>query len=289
MNMREKIKRYAKELKISDVGICRARVFDELRDIFEKTQTPFVPKAEKRISPFDFVAGAKSIIMCVFGYYTGKCDANISKYAYGRDYHEVVSEKLKSLCDMLEQDCGKFERYIFCDNSPLCDRYLAYLAGLGIMGKNHLLIHPVYGSYVFVGGIVTDLDIEEDAPLDGGCSGCGKCAQMCPGGALAPDGSFDAKKCVSYITQKKGDLSDSELDILRQGKKIWGCDVCSDVCPHNENAKMADIAEFYAENPDITASDLEDEAAFFANLHGRAFTWRGYDTIRRNFDITKNR
>ncbi len=289
MNMKEKIKSYAHSLKISDTGICRARVFDELEEIFEKTYTPFVAKAQKRISPFDFVKDAKSIIMCVFCYNTGKNDSNISKYAYGSDYHEVVKKKLEALCQMIENDVGEFERYIFCDSSPLCDKYLAYLSGLGIIGKNHLLIHPEYGSYIFIGGIVTDIDIEEDVPLDGGCESCGRCVAECPGGALGCDGSFDAKKCVSYITQKKGDLSGEEIAILQSGGSVWGCDVCSDVCPHNENAKMTDIEQFYAKNPDICEADLTDEDAFYENLRGRAFTWRGYDTIKRNFDITKKR
>lgn len=284
--MKEKIKNYARVLKISDIGVCKARVFDELTDILDTTHTPFSAKTQKRISPFTLMENAKSIIMCVFNYYTGVRETNISKYAYGKDYHEVVQEKLEALCALIKKDIPSFEGYIFCDTSPMCDKYLAYLSGLGFIGKNHLLIHPKYGSYIVIGGIITNLDIKEDIPLEGSCADCGKCISSCPGGALI-SGGFDAKKCASYISQKKSELTNEEAAILKSCGSAWGCDICSDVCMHNKNAHLSDIEEFYAKTDGISEDDLADESTFVKNMKSRAFAWRGYDTIKRNFDLTK--
>lgn len=285
--MKKLIKEYAKELKISDIGVCKARMYNELENILSKYDTPFVPSYNKRISPFDFVKNARSVIMCVFNYYTGvQSDANLSSYAWGLDYHNVVKNKLSKLCELLKNDVGNFEHYIFCDDSPMCDKHLAYLAGLGFIGKNHLLIHPVYGSYVFIGGIITDLNIQEDAPLNTKCNGCGKCKTSCPGNAF--DDSFDARKCASYIMQKKGALSQDEQTIIANSKKLWGCDICSQVCPHNAYPVITDIDEFIVKSYNVEEDLLNDDASFKEAYKDRAFLWRGRETIKRNYDIIKN-
>lgn len=284
--MKQRLLQYAKELKISDIGVCEARIYDELLPILRAYDTPFTAAPEKRISPFDFVKNARSVIMCVFNYYCGHHSGNISKYARGCDYHTVVKSKLTHLCDRLEAHYGRFERYIFCDSSPLCDKYLAYLSGLGFFGDNHLLIHPLYGSYIFIGGIVTELDIECDTPVDKECAHCGKCAQMCPGGVF--DSGFDVRRCASYLLQKKGALTEGEKDIVRRGGKVWGCDICSDVCPHNEHVPITDIEEFFVTSNDLYESDLENTPNTNI-LQNRAFSWRGSSVLKRNLDILNNK
>ena len=169
--MKEQIKQFAKELHISGLGVCEARIYTELYDILAQYHTPFTPPARKRLSPFDFIPDAKSVIMCAFNYFNGNISGNISKYARGTDYHTVVKNKLAALCEKIEAVHGAFSHYIFCDDSPLCDKYLAYLSGLGVFGRNHLLIHPTYGSYIFIGGIVTSLVLAPDKPLPGRCAG----------------------------------------------------------------------------------------------------------------------
>ncbi|MBE7026571.1 MAG: DUF1730 domain-containing protein [Ruminococcaceae bacterium] len=283
-DIKEQLKAYAKELKISDIGVCKARVYDELCDALPKYDTPFVPSYDKRISPFAFVKNARSVIMCVFNYYTGeKNDANLSRYAWGLDYHSVVKNKLSKLCKLLKKDTGDFEHYIFCDNSPMCDKHLAYLSGLGFIGENHLLIHPKYGSYVFIGGIITDLDIEEDVPLDTKCDGCKKCKESCPGRVF--DELFDARKCASYIMQKKGTLSADEQKIVANSKKVWGCDICSQVCPHNAHSVITDIEEFFVKSYNVEERFIKDDVSFKEAYKNRAFFWRGRETIKRNTDI----
>lgn len=285
--MKEKIKQYAKQLNISDTGICRARVYTELSDILVRYETPYVPPVQKRLSPFEFVPDAKSVIMCAFNYFSGSGTGNISKYARGADYHRVIKGKLERLCGRIKEELGReFSHFIFCDNSPLCDKYLAYLSGLGVFGENRLLIHPVYGSYIFLGGIVTNLELDEDKPLSGGCAKCGKCAAACPGDAIAC--GFDASRCASYLLQKKGALSSAEREIVRRCGMVWGCDICIDVCPHNKNVPATDIEEFCAKIYSLEKEQLLSGKDFKNNFKDSAFSWRGREVLLRNIEIIED-
>lgn len=284
--MKEQIKQFAKELQISDLGVCEARIYTELYDILAQYHTPFTPSPEKRLSPFDFVPDAKSVIMCAFNYFNGNDSGNISKYARGTDYHTVVKNKLAALCEKIEAAYGAFSHDIFCDDSPLCDKYLAYLSGLGVFGRNHLLIHPIYGSYIFIGGIVTSLALAPDKPLPGGCAGCGRCAAACPGNAFK--NGFDASHCASYLLQKRGQLQPEEEDIVRRAGMAWGCDICSDVCPHNQAVPMTDIDEFHAKIYNMQNEQLLDDRAFRDNFEGYAFSWRGRAVLHRNVKLLED-
>ena len=285
--MKEKLKQYAKELHISAVGVCEARIYPELYDILASYDTPFTAPPEQRVSPFALVPGARSVIMCAFNYFSGRTPGNVSKYARGTDYHTVVRDKLAALCARVEADAGAFERYIFCDTSPLCDKYLAYQAGLGVFGRSHLLIHPVYGSYIFLGGIVTDLPLAADTPLQGGCAGCGRCAAACPGHAF--EHGFDAARCASYLLQKKGTLSEEEQAVVKRAGMAWGCDVCSDVCPHNQSVPITDIDEFRPKLYDLHPDGLRSDEDFRAAYGSHAFAWRGRKTLLRNAEIVKKK
>ena len=284
--MKEQIKQFAKELHISDLGVCEARIYTELYDIPAQQSTPFTPPPEKRLSPFDFVPDAKSVIMCAFNYFNGNISGNISKYARGTDYHTVVKNKLAALCEKIEAVHGAFSHYIFCDDSPLCDKYLAYLSGLGVFGRNHLLIHPTYGSYIFIGGIVTSLALAPDKPLPGGCAGCGRCAAACPGNAFK--NGFDASRCASYLLQKRGQLQPKEEHIVRRAGMAWGCDICSDVCPHNQAVPMTDIDEFHAKIYNMQNEQLLGDKAFRDNFEGYAFSWRGRAVLHRNVKLLED-
>ncbi len=284
--MKEQIKQFAKELHISGLGVCEARIYTELYDILAQYHTPFTPPPEKRLSPFDFIPDAKSVIMCAFNYFNGNISGNISKYARGTDYHTVVKNKLAALCEKIEAVHGAFSHYIFCDDSPLCDKYLAYLSGLGVFGRNHLLIHPTYGSYIFIGGIVTSLVLAPDKPLPGRCAGCGRCAAACPGNAFK--NGFDASRCASYLLQKRGQLQPEEEDIVRRAGMAWGCDICSDVCPHNQAVPMTDIDEFHAKIYNMQNEQLLGDKAFRDNFEGYAFSWRGRAVLHRNVKLLED-
>ncbi len=281
--MKSKIKQTAAAQNISAVGVCRARVFSELEEKLGEN-TPMVTKnIAERIDPFLHMPTAKSIIVCLFSYNNGGKRSNLSLYARGEDYHKVVKRKLEKLCAVLEEKGYLAQSY--CDTGELCERYLAYQAGLGFFGRNNFLINPEYGSYTFIGYILTDAEIEADKPLEGGCQDCGRCEKCCPGGALSKD-SFNAQKCASYITQKKGDLTLNEREIIKKSGTVWGCDICQTVCPHNENARLTEIDEFRTnliENLQVTMAESNRE--FKKKYQDRAFSWRGFDVIKRNIEI----
>ncbi len=279
----ETVKKLAARLGISATGICSAKADTALLAHLPDGVTPFVPAPAQRIDPRQVLKSAKSVIVCAFHYAQPPQEkANLSRYAWGRDYHSVVRDYLSRLLDTIKKYTPEAQGYIFTDSSPLCDKALAYRAGLGYFGKNSLLLHPRFGSLFFIGGIVTDLDLQPDAPLEGDCGDCNACAAACPAG-LCGSGQLDGKKCISYLQQKKGDLTEAEAALLRKSGSVWGCDLCQNICPKNRQEIYSSIPEFSVIDtvlpPDLT------EAEFQAKYKDRAFFWRGYRTLRRNLEL----
>lgn len=232
---------------------------------------------EKRLNPFLIMKSAKTIITYVVSYKSDRL-GNISSYAFGKDYHMVLKEIAKAGIEILN-DAG-FSGVSFADTGDLPERYLAYLAGLGVIGKNHSLIHPKWGSFVFIGYIITDCKIDPDTPLDGTCKNCGKCLEACPTGSLE---SGDFSKCLSFITQKKGELEGGEEDLIRKNGSIWGCDICQRVCPHNSHAQNAENPDFCHDLiTDLKIPEDISNREFKAQFGDRAFSWRGKNIIIRN-------
>lgn len=276
----------AGEAKISAVGICSARVWTELEDRLDGKTPMVTDDRQARLDPFWHLKGAKSVIVCLFSY-KPECETkgNLSLYARGEDYHKVVEKKLSVISEILTKHGYKAKT--FCDTGDLCDRHLAYMAGLGFFGKNCFLINERYGSYTVIGSILTDAPLEPDKPLDMTCLGCGECIKACPAGALKKDG-YDPMRCVSYITQKKGELSDSEREAIKKSGFAWGCDLCQSVCPHNKNAEPTEISEFKQNLIDSLTPDMADSnRQFKKNYQSRAFSWRGFDVIKRNLELFK--
>ena len=188
-------------------------------------------------------AEARSLIVCAFPYFTPDdtregC-VRFAAYARGSDYHTVLRERLGCVADMLAQE--GYSARICIDSAPLRERYWAVKAGVGFVGLNSQLIVPGVGSYVFLATIVTDAVFEPDEPCRLGCGACGRCVAQCPGGAIGPDGSFDARRCLSYLTiEYRGELPEG----LKLGDCIYGCDICQQCCPHNRGAEMTGIEDF---------------------------------------------
>ena len=228
---------------------------------------------------------ARSVIVLLFPYYTGAHpERNISRYAMIPDYHLVAGSYLKTLCEALRAAYPNEAFEAFVDNSPLREVSCGQAAGLGVIGDNGLLIHPDYGSYVFLGEIVTTLSLEPSKPLGESCFNCGACRRACPNGALQKDASVDLSLCRSHITQKKGELSTFEQEEIRRGGLIWGCDICNDVCPMNQNAAITPIPEFLA-----SVTPVMDEALILLLLEERPYNYRGKKTILRNFYLLQNK
>ena len=233
----------------------------------------------------------RTVLVAAFPYYAGDRPGNLSLYARGRDYHQVVTEKLNTICDILRE---KYENGVFlpaADNSPLPERQAAWRCGIGLRGKNGLVILPPYGSYVFLGTILTDvaLDLEpRTASLD--CVGCGKCLAACPGGALGEDG-VNLSRCLSELTQKKGELTGEETALVKTHPLIWGCDCCQQACPYNASPELSPLPEFREGLVDVLdGADLEGltNRSFREQYGGRAFAWRGPAPLRRNLELKKS-
>ena len=232
-------------------------------------------KAKSRI-PKD----AKSVIVALFPYLLEEYEnRNVSKYAVVPDYHKVCTEKLDRVCEKLKRLYPENTFVCFADNSPIRETVAATLAGVGIIGKNGLLINKTYGSYVFIAEIVTDLELAPSVPCTESCLECDLCVKSCPSGAIK-DGRIEETKCLSYITQKKGTLNCEEQELVKKGGIIWGCDICSDVCPMNKNARTTNLKEFQTDtvfNVNYPENNRE--------IKERAFGFRGAEVIRRNFNL----
>ena len=190
-----------------------------------------------------------------------------------------------------DSNSGISDFEIYADVSPYDERRLAFNAGLGIIGKNGLLINEKYGSYVFIGLLVLNsLKLEEDKPLDKKCFDCKRCIEACPGKALKDDG-LNIQKCFSEISQKKGDLTENEKKLIIKTGMVWGCDLCSEVCPMNREISETPIPEF-KENI-ITSLYLKDfenlsNKDFLKKFKDRAFTWRGKRVLLRNCGVLED-
>ena len=292
---KDKLKSFCESIGIDCVGIAGIGLYNDLeKTIKRRLLNGYVtgmeePVIENRVNPKETMDNVKSIIVCAFPYYIGEFkESNISKYCYGEDYHIVVKEMLQQICDYLSMNIENFEYKVFADNGPLVDRYLAYISGIGYFGINNNIITDKYGSYVFIGYIMTNYEFTPDSPLDKTCIKCGKCVKYCPGNALLGNYEMNPKRCLSYITQKKGELELEEKNVLESNKNIFGCDICQDVCPHNKNIPITNIEEF---KNDIILKLSEEEINDISNKEfkrrygDRAFSWRGKNIIKRNIDL----
>lgn len=236
---------------------------------------------------------AKSVIMFAFPYYVDLDDeimdnSNICRYAMFTDYHKYIPKVLEQAVEKLSQKFGG-EFAVFSDISPIPEVDAGLKAGLGFLGKNGLLITREYGSYVLLGEIVTDLEIEIDKPLRmKTCCQCMKCLFSCPNGViLSPCGNMqndsiniDYANCLSEITQRKGELSEEEKELIYDTKKVWGCDQCQTVCPHNAKVKQTQIKAFLDDiEPTLTYDNLD------TLKKTRPYGYKGKNLLLRNLDI----
>lgn len=281
-----------KELNIYEFGVASWPLPENAKSIlYESNPCPFTAaNVEERLLGTSLFT-PKSAIVCLFPYYVEHKDpSNLSRYTWATDYHLVINEYLKKLIEKLQIMNTDAQFSIHCDTSPLADRYMAYLAGLGFYGKNNCFISPKWGSYVVIGTILTTLEFEPNTPLEQSCMGCNRCITACLGQCLGHE-EFKYDTCKSYLTQKKGELTDQEQHIIAKTPLVFGCDVCQEVCPHNQGIPTTPIPEFQQIEPHIAIDELEmlTNKEFKAKYGHRAFSWRGKKILMRNQEIIENK
>jgi len=203
---------------------------------------------DKRIDPTKLVPGAKSVVSLLFNYATNKKQTDqtapkISKYAYGKDYHFVIKEKLKEFIFEIKQQIGEVDGRVFVDSAPVLDKHWAKRAGLGWLGKHSNLINKQMGSFFFIAELIIDIELEPDGPVKDYCGTCTKCIDACPTDAIVQPYVVDGSRCISYLTiELKEELPNEFSD--KMDNWMFGCDVCQDVCPWNRFAKPNNEPQF---------------------------------------------
>ena len=233
-------------------------------------------------------AGACSAAVVLFPYLV-RDTGNLSQYARGKDYHVVVMQALEQVCQKLRTDFPNNTFVPLADASPLPEVRAAWISGAGILGKNGLIFDREYGSYVFIGTVLTDVPAQTTPSDRAVCPDCGACRRACPAGALQ-HGQVDTACCLSDLTQSKQPLTEEQTELLRRHPLIWGCDICSQVCPLNKQAKETPNPAFREQR--ICTLSLEDvegltRRQFSEKYPERAFTWRGPAPLVRNLSLKR--
>ena len=246
-----------------------------------------------RRDPSLLLDGAQTVISLALNYYPTRFQPpeamRVAYYAYGRDYHEVLREKLTELARFIEQITHCATRPCV-DSAPIRERYWAQRAGLGFIGRNNCLIIPGKGSYFFLGEIVTTAQLPPDEPCMLSCGDCGRCIEACPSGALTGDGAADASRCLSCLLIENHDeqLPDWVAQVV--GDKVVGCDECQLCCPHNAHAVATTVTDFAPADAVMTLT-RDRIAQMSAGDFKRTFAHSAisrlrHKTLRRNADLS---
>ncbi len=268
--MTESIRKYFAENKIEYYAIADYSELKELRPDISARQS----------------FTSRSAIIYLLPYFTGFGD-NISAYAVSEDYHCELDRINRGLIELIRSYCPDAEALGYGDKSPLDERLSAAELGLGVLGDNRLIINEKYGSYVFIGEVVTDIPPNRLGAREKGevkpCLKCGACHSACPTGSLLGKG-----ECLSHITQKKGELTREECEHISNSGYVWGCDVCQRVCPMNEGREMTPV-EFFHKNRIISLKTDTLSSMSDGELSLRAYSWRGRRTVMRNLLIAEEK
>lgn len=265
------IKEEGRRLGFDQVAIARAEKYQEhealqrwLADGFHGSMDWMERQEDKRRDPQAVMRGAQSIITCALNYntehpYSTECaDPNrgwIARYAWGDDYHDLMKKMLLELVAAIQKKVPQALCRSYVDTGPVMERVFAKHSGIGWIGKNTCIINKKLGSFLFLGGILTDLKLEPDSMVPDYCGSCTACIDACPTQAIVESHKLDARRCISYLTiEHRGDI-DSEL-LGKMGNHLFGCDICQDVCPWNRKSPRTTRPEFQPRdgffNPDLT-------------------------------------
>ena len=272
ITLTEQIKQKAIEIGFHKIGIARAEALAQegarlqqwLENDFHGEMQWIEREPEKRIDPRLIFPEAKSVVVVALNYYTpheheeSETKGKVSRYAWGEDYHDVLKEKLRELLSFIKTIDEAVEGKICVDTAPVMDKAWAVHAGLGWLGKHSNLITKEYGSWVFLGEILLNLELEyETEQIEDHCGTCRKCLDACPTNAIVAPYLIDSKACLSYATIELRDAELPEKITENQNGWIYGCDICQDVCPWNRFQKPTDETRFEP-RPGNISPDLDE-------------------------------
>jgi epoxyqueuosine reductase len=248
-----------------------------------------------RLDPRRLVPEAKSVVCLLYNYFPEKTlDSQllpkISKYAYGKDYHLVIKDKLKELLNTIREKVGDINGRCFVDSAPVLERAWAARSGLGWIGKNSNLINKQSGSFFFLAEIILDLELEYDNPVEDFCGTCSRCIDACPTDAIIKPQVVDGSKCISYFTIELKENFPIPPEMKGKfGDWVFGCDICQDVCPWNRFSKphkeqqFEPSAELLAMKPDEWKEITEE--VFEKIFKNTAVKRAGYKGLKRNLEF----
>ena len=285
---KQELKALCRQLGLTEVGVAPSRlpVPDPLPEICPLA----AGKGLERYDLTRLLPGCQGAVVVLFPYWQPPVSgSNLSLYCQLPDYHPVVRKYLEQIAGWMAARNPDSGQLAIVDTSPLAERDLAVQAGVGFLGDNGCLINPTYGSWCFIGAVLTTWPLEPDRPLERSCCHCGACARNCPGRCFR-EGTYGYRTCKSYLTQKKGELTEEEQAILRKTPLIFGCDHCQLICPHNRQVPETPLAEFRRDRlPRIAGQDLENltNRQFRERYGSYAFSWRGKKILLRNLDLVE--
>ena len=250
---------------------------------------------DKRLDPTKLVPGAKSVVSLLYNYFPKESQSDtsapkISKYAYGKDYHTVIKDKLFELMYLIQEEVGEIHGRVFVDSAPVLDKAWAAKAGLGWIGKHTNLISKQAGSFYFIAELIIDLSLEQDAPVTDHCGSCTACIDACPTKAIVAPYQVDGSKCISYFTIELKEAIPQEVK-GQFDNWAFGCDVCQDVCPWNRFSTPHQEPQFEP-SPELLQMSKGDwheitEAVFDRLFAESAVQRTQFSGLKRNLDFLR--
>ena len=297
------VKKHAKRLGFLSCGISRAGFLEEEAPKFEQwlqqghhgSMAYMERNFDKRLDPTKLVPGAKSVVSLLYNYYPKETQSDptapkLSKYAYGKDYHIVIKDKLFALLQVLQQEIGDINGRVFVDSAPVLDKAWAAKAGLGWIGKHSNLISKQTGSFFFIAELIIDLPLEQDAPVTDHCGSCTACIDACPTAAIIAPYQVDGSKCISYFTIELKDAIPQEVKGTFENW-AFGCDICQDVCPWNRFSTPHEEQQFDP-SPELLQMSRDDwheitEAVFDRLFAESAVQRTQFSGLKRNLEFLR--
>lgn len=303
--MRQHIEQEAQRLGFTACGFAKAepvseetvRILDHWTEQGHHAEMGYMEhNRHLRLNPTQLVPGCKTLIVVALNYYPKQLlpeeNYQIAYYAYGKDYHCVVKDKLRQLLAYIQTLSPEVQGRAFCDTAPLLERYWAAKAGLGFIGLNRTLIIPGKGSYFFLGVLAVNMELPlEHRAQPSSCGNCKRCLSACPTGALTTEG-IDCRRCLSYLSiEHRGAIPPHFIDVF--GHRIYGCDTCQLVCPHNRFSTPTTETAFDM-SPEVAALTHDDWHSLTPERHRELFRHSameraGYDGLMRNIKAVGNK